>query len=98
MEQEIERAKEEIKGIESACVKVEDLLERVLNSPNLDTSAIGRVLEERDAKCEDNNMEDIISEGELRPVKLDNLKLNEQYWYEKEDVLKLWNGTDLSIP
>jgi flagellar motility protein MotE (MotC chaperone) len=85
MEQEIARTNEEIKGIEEACEKVEQVLERVVKSQGLDMSTINVI---EGSESEEGKMEDIVSQTEATDLG----QSSEQKWYDDENLLNLWNG------
>jgi hypothetical protein len=89
MEEEIERTKEEINGIEEACEQVEKVLENVIQSEGLHKSVKDESPQEE--QNEDGKMEDVVTEtvpvGKLTPVEISGRK-----WYEHDDLLASWNG------
>ena len=89
MEVEIERTKEVINGIEEACETVEKVLENVIHSEGMsEFLKQGGPLEEED---ENDKMGDVVSE--LIPAATAmTLKRMEWKWYEREDLLALWNS------
>lgn len=89
MEAEIERTKEEIRGIEEACDKVEQVLDKVTKGLE-DANAIdGSVSDGNHGKGDGEQMEDVVHEmkGKDRvPEKPD------QKWFEYEKLMDLWKG------
>ena len=89
MEAEIDRTKEEIKGIEDACDKVEQVLDKVTKGLE-DANAIdGSVSDENHRKGDGEQMEDVVHETKGRdrvPEKPD------QKWFEHEKLMDLWMG------
>ena len=94
MEEEIERTKEEIRGIKDACEKVEQVLAKVIQGgytdgsleDNVDGYAVKREDEE---KMEDVQQTESNEIAAPEPVEVDSKK-----WYEDENLLNLWNRTD----
>jgi hypothetical protein len=77
MEEEIERTREEIKGIEEACEKVEEVLDVVVKGQGVPEE------EEKEGKMEDV----VLGEGTNGIV-----SAGEQKWFERRELLDLWNG------
>lgn len=96
MEEEIERTKEEIRGIEEACEKVEQVLARVaqggepvisLRDSAADSTAEGALKDGGEEK-----MEDVQPTGPREPDSRDRIAPFSPKWYEDERLLSLWNG------
>jgi hypothetical protein len=91
MEEEIERTKEEIRGIEEACDKVELVLAKVTKGerPLRDGSVEGIIAKEGG----EDKMEDVVHEalsiGDDAPA----AKIAGGKWFEDEKLLDLWNGS-----
>jgi hypothetical protein len=91
MEEEIERTKEEIRGIEEACEKVEEVLAKVAQGerPLHDDSAEGIIAKEGG----EDKMEDVINETLSMGDEASATKIPGAKWFEDEKLLNLWNGT-----
>ena len=85
MEEEIERTRTEIKGIEEACEKVEQVLEKVFQSGALSTNQ-----EQRQA--DDGKMEDVVQENPTEELRVTSETCGGK-WFENEKLLNLWNGS-----
>jgi hypothetical protein len=95
MEEEIEQIKEEMRGIEVACEKVEQILEKVVQAVGVD-SVFSENNDENTAKEEDEGkMEEILQESKEEGQAPANSGPNEQKWFEDERLLNLWNGNTL---
>ena len=90
MEEEIERTKEEINGIEEACEKVEQVLDKVIQSRELNGHV--ELLENGAAQGEEGKMEDVVQEvgvkEEAKQVDTENVLSN---WFDDENLLSMWN-------
>jgi len=84
MEGEIERTREEIKGIEEGCDKIEEVLEKVVQSGDL-----RKDMEEKLQTGDEVNMQDIVHE--VKPTD-PQTETEGGKWFENEKLLKLWNG------
>jgi hypothetical protein len=95
MEEEIERTRAEIQGIEEACEKVEEALNRVVNGEEVSGGMDdGEKVEDNlgedtmEDKLGDDKMEDVQGGDEIP----DATTSGEQKWYERKELLDLWNG------
>jgi hypothetical protein len=79
MEEEIERTREEIRGIEEACEKVEEVLDGVVK---------GRGVSKDEEKEEEGKMEDVVLGEETNKMG----SSGEQKWFERKELMDLWNG------
>ena len=91
MEEEIERTKEEVRGIEEACEKVEEVLGKVIQSRDWNGSLTDNVFEDITKQGDDVQMEDVLGEA-ITQASYVNGTLGDQNWYEDEKLLALWNG------
>jgi hypothetical protein len=91
MEEEIERTKEEIRGIEEACEKVEEVLAKVAQGerPSRDDSLEGIIAKDGG----EDKMEDVINEIASMGDDASVTKIPGGKWFEDEKLLDLWNGT-----
>jgi hypothetical protein len=93
MEEEIERTKEEIRGIEEACEKVEQVLEKVIHGSDMDVSLTNNQEQENKIKeGDDGQLEEIVQQMETREHTRANSATDYRKWYENEKLLSLWNG------
>jgi len=89
MEEEIERTKEEINGIEEACEKVEKVLENVIQSEGM--SSFLKDESPQEEQPEEGQMEDVVAE--IAHVGTDiTVKVTDRKWYEDDHMLALWNN------
>jgi hypothetical protein len=90
MEEEIERTKEEIRGIEEACDKVEQVLAKVTQGehPLRDGSVEGIIAKEGG----EDKMEDVVHETLSIGDDASAVKIPGGKWFEDEQLLDLWNG------
>ena len=87
MEEEIERTREEIKGIEEACEKVQQVLEKVIQSGAVSNNQ-EELQEEGDGK-----MEDVVQENPTKEELHTNSETRGGNWFVNEKLLNLWNGS-----
>jgi hypothetical protein len=85
MEEEIERTRDEIKGIEEACEKVEQVLEQVFQS-----GALSNNQEERQG--DDGKMEDVLQETPTKEESRIAPGTGGGKLFENEKLLDLWGG------
>jgi hypothetical protein len=86
MEEEIERTRDEIKGIEEACEKVEQVLEKVFQS--------GALSNNQEEKQRDNGrMEDVVQDNPTKEELHVASETGGGKWFENEKLLNLWSGT-----
>ena len=90
MEEEIERTREEIHGIEEACEKVERMLENVIQggASSVKYHENQPLKPENDRKMEDIIVQETVTEGLEQATN----ETKEQKWFEDEWLLGLWNG------
>jgi hypothetical protein len=88
MEEEIDRTREEIKGIEEACEKVEEVLENVIQSRALN----GRLdlLEDVTTQGEDGKMEDV---QESAITTQPSSEIVQSDWFDDENLRSVWDGS-----
>jgi hypothetical protein len=80
MEEEIERTRDEIKGIEEACEKVEQVLEKVFQS--------GALSEEKHG--DHGRMEDVLQENSMKEEINAASETGGGKWFENEKLLSFW--------
>jgi len=94
MEEEIERTRDEIRGIEEACEKVEEVLAKVNQGDRAISEMTGESVDIAVSKeVEDSKMEDIVhettsKEDEAPPI----TTIPGQKWFEDEKLMEQWNG------
>lgn len=89
MEEEIERTREEINGIEEACEKVEKVLENVMQSEGMLSPL--RDESPQEEQNEEGKMEDVVAE--IPPVGTEiPVKVTERKWYEDDNMSALWGN------
>jgi len=88
MEEEIERTKEEIRGIEEACDKVEKVLDTITMGLDRTKAIEGPVSEQGNQMKDDNeHMQDVERQAVVKePATKDTRK-----WFEEKDLIEIWN-------
>jgi hypothetical protein len=94
MEEEIERTRDEIRGIEEACEKVEEVLAKVNQGDGALSEVRGESVDIAASNgAEDNKMEDIVLEPTLKEDETPTITtISGQKWFEDEKLMDLWNG------
>jgi len=96
MEEEIERTKEEIRGIEEACERVEQVLARVAQCGEpaiaLQDSAADSSTKSVLKDGGEEKMEDVQPTGSRELGSRDRVEPFSPKWYKDERLLSLWNG------
>jgi hypothetical protein len=94
MEEEIERTRDEIRGIEEACEKVEEVLAKVNQGDGALSEMTGESVDIAASKgVEDSTMEDIVHETTSKEDEAPTITtISGQTWFEDEKLMDLWNG------
>jgi len=88
MEEEIERTREEIRGIEEACEKVEKVLDTITKDFDGPKAVEGPIAGGDRVNGEGEHMQDVVEESPKQANRPDT-----RTWFENKDLLALWDGT-----